>query len=41
LLNKLIEDYRLRVNVQSLDCQLGEQKRLDDGTCVVCDSTLD
>ncbi|CAD8191360.1 unnamed protein product [Paramecium octaurelia] len=41
LLNTLIQDYRLRVNVQSFDCQLGEQKRSDDGTCVVCDSTLD
>ncbi|CAD8125242.1 unnamed protein product [Paramecium sonneborni] len=38
---KFIEDYRLRINVQTLDCQLGEQKRVDDGTCVVCDSTLD
>ncbi|CAD8126668.1 unnamed protein product [Paramecium sonneborni] len=41
LLSKLIEDYRLRINVQSLDCQLGEQKRADDGTCIVCDSSLD
>ncbi|CAK68383.1 unnamed protein product (macronuclear) [Paramecium tetraurelia] len=41
LLKYQIENYRLRVNVQSFDCQVGEQKRDEDGTCLVCDSQQD
>ncbi|CAD8108833.1 unnamed protein product [Paramecium primaurelia] len=41
LLKYQIENYRLRVNVQSFECQVGEQKRDEDGTCLVCDSQQD